>query len=167
VAATVAADVLPTTVTTRAITFSYPNGWSRTDWDQPSSFAYMVAAVSNHALKTPCTHSLMSWSCGQPVDQVQAGTLLVEWWQNAFPGWTFAAQTGTAFTVGGFPAKMQDPADLTTVCPNLSAESAMQVIIDRPEATGNYFAFTACFKGPAVAAEKSEALDILASAQFK
>lgn len=154
------------TVTVQAITFSYPWGWPRTQWDQSSSFTYMVAAISNHSLKTPCTHYAGGWSCGPPVDSLQPGTLMVMWWQNAFPTWTLDAQAGEPTSVAGLPAKVQDPAHRQLVCPSLGADSALRVQIERPGVTSNYFQFDACFKGPGVEAEKSEAQAILSSAHF-
>jgi hypothetical protein len=98
---------------------------------------------------------------------MQAGTLIVEWWQNGFPGWTLSAQPGRDASIKGMRAKVQDPADLRDVCPNIAADSAMQVLIERPQATDNYFAFDACFKGPGIDAEKSQAQAILNSASFR
>ena len=153
------------TVTTSAITFSYPADWSRTAWDSRGSFTYMVAAVSNRTLKSPCVVSLMYSSCGAPVATLEPATLLVEWWENGFPSWNFADQPGVAFKLDGLDAKMQDPADMSQVCKQIGADSAIQVLIDR--GTANYFAFQACFKGPGIEAESSEAQAILHSAHFK
>jgi len=155
-------------VTTDRISFSYPTGWPRTQWNGPTPGGiYLVAAVSNHQLKTPCFQLADgSGGCGQPVDRLQPATLLVEWWEITNPGSTFAGQSGTPLVVGGLPAKSDDPAAVILVCPNLAADSAVQVSIQAPEATGNYFRFLACMSGPGVVAEKSEAMDILVSAQF-
>jgi len=154
-----------TTVNVSAITFSYPSGWSKTGWDAAGSFTYMVAAVSNGALKTPCTHSPMTVTCGPPIDQMDASTLLVEWWQNGFPGWDLAHQEGSPVQVDGLNGKIQDPADPKTVCTNIGADSALRVQIDR--GSSNYFEFDACFKGPGTATQKTEALTILNSGRFK
>jgi hypothetical protein len=153
-----------TTVTSLGITFSYPKGWSETGWYGFGTMSEAVDTVGNQAFKTSCNHSQ---TCDQPVDQMQPSTLIVEWWNNGFPGWSFAAQPGTPTTVDGSPAKRQDSADLG-VCSGLSADSALQVIIQPPGTpTDDWYSFVACFKGPGVAAEKSEALDILASARIR
>ena len=158
-------DTKHTTVRAEAVTFSYPAGWSITAWDSRSSFTYMVAAVSNQSLNTPCTHSLNSVSCGPPVDRLDRGAVLIEWWQNAFPTWSFDKQPGDPMVVDGLRAKRQDPAELASVCPAIGADSAMQVLVDRN--TANYFAFVACFRGPNIEAEHAQALAILASAHLK
>ena len=155
------------TVTAQAITFSYPSNWSRTQWDQPSSFSYLVAAVSNAPLRAPCTHTANSWSCGQPVMNMKSGMVMVEWWENGFPTWTLDAQPGRPATVRGFRAKIQDPANLKQVCSNIAGYSAMQVLVERPQAASNYFAFDACFKGPEIDGERVQAMAILDSARFK
>ena len=54
---------------------------------------------------------------------------------------------------------------MSQVCQQIGADSAIQVLIDR--GTANYFAFQACFKGPGIEAERSEAQAILHSAHFK
>jgi len=153
------------TVTTGAITFSYPAAWSRTQWDQPSSFTFMVAAVSNQPLKKPCTELANGWSCGQPVDSLQSGSVLIEWWTNGFPNWTLADQPGKETTVGGLPAKIQDPGDVPRVCGGIGADSALRVEIAR-SAQANYFEFDACFRGPGSDAERSFALAMLDGARF-
>jgi hypothetical protein len=53
------------------------------------------------------------------------------------------------------------------VCPSIGADSVMQIVVERPNAPGNFFAFDACFKGPGVDAERSEAMAIFNSARFK
>jgi len=153
------------TVTAAEITFSYPADWSRTAWDSRGSFTYMVAAVSNRTLKSPCVVSLMYSSCGAPVATLEPATLLVEWWEDGFPAWKLADQPGVALELDGLDAKVQDPADMSQVCQHIGADSAIQVLIDRGSA--NYFAFQACFKGPGIEAESSEAQAILHSAHFK
>jgi hypothetical protein len=158
-----------TTVTTGGITFSYPKGWSRTQWG-PEFVAYaggeLVAAVSNQEVRQPCHAFENGWTCGQPVDQMQPVSTLVEWWVGSFMGWTLEAQPGSPITVDGLPAKLQDPAD-PNACPHIGADSAMSVDIERPNAPGNYYTFVACFKGPGVPGERSEALAILRSGRFK
>jgi hypothetical protein len=125
----------------------------------------MVAAVSNQSLTSPCTHSINSVSCGPPLDRLERGAVLVMWWQNGWPTWSLADQPGDATTVDGLAAKRQDPANMTDVCVGLGADSAMQVLVDRDSA--NYFAFQACFRGPNIEAERTQALAILASARLE
>src|SRR5438067_13838986 len=110
------------TVTTSAITFAYPADWSRTAWDSRGSFTYMVAAVSNRTLKSPCVVSLMYSSCGAPVATLEPATLLVEWWEDGFPAWKLADQPGVAPELDGLDAKVQDRADMGQVCQHVVAD---------------------------------------------
>lgn len=165
---TVPSTALPVqTVSVEGITFSYPQGWARTQWDEQGSFTYMVAAVSNGPLKTPCSHHSNGWTCGPPVDSLRAGVLLVMWWRNGFPAWTLAAQPGDSTSIAGHKAKIQDPAQLQDVCPRIGADSALRVVVERADASDNFYQFDACFKGPGVDAERSEALAILRGAQLE
>ncbi len=90
------------------ITFSYPTGWYRTAASFPGSFSDMVAAVSNQPLRDPCTVSGNSFTCGEPLDSLKAGAVLVEWWSDGSPRWSIAGQPGTPATVDGLQARIQE-----------------------------------------------------------
>ena len=152
--------------TANAISFAHPEGWSRSAWSVPSSFTYMVAAVSNQQLKDPCFKSGNTFGCGPPLARLQPGALLVEWWENGFPTWSFARQAGSPMTVGGLQAKIQEGAGGSAACPRLGADRWISVVIERPTTTENYFQFVACMRGPGLAAERDAAMRILQSAHF-
>ena len=128
----------------------------------------MVAAVSNQSLRAPCTHTLNSVTCQPPVDRLDRGAVLVEWWQDGFPAWSLDEQPGDPTTVDGLRAKRQDPADLALACAGVAeADSAMQVVVEREAAADNYYRFVACFRGPGIETERATALAILASAHLE
>ncbi|NNM97482.1 MAG: hypothetical protein HKL89_07750 [Candidatus Dormibacteraeota bacterium] len=152
--------------TANAVSFAQPEGWSRAAWSSPSSFTFMVAAVSNQQLKEPCFKSGNTSGCGQPLAVLQPGALLVEWWENGLPTWSFARQAGSPMTVDGLHAKIQDGTGGTTTCSGLGADRWISVVIERPPTTDNYFQFVACMRGPGLAAERNAAMTILQSAHF-
>jgi len=153
-------------LTANAISFAHPAGWARAAWSSPSSFTFMVAAVSNQQLENPCFKSGNTFGCGQPLAQLQPGALLVEWWENGFPTWSFARQAGSPMTVDGLQAKIQQGAGGSTTCSGLGADRWISVVIERPPTTDNYFQFVACMRGPGLAAERKAAMTILQSAHF-
>ncbi len=149
-----------------AVSFAHPEGWSRAAWSFPSSFTYMVAAVSNQRLNNPCFKSGTTSVCGQPLARLQPGGLLAEWWQDGFPTWGYARQAGSPMTVDGLPAKIQDGAGGSNACSGLGADRWISVVIERPPTKDNYFQFVACMRGPGLAAERDVAMAILQSAHL-
>ncbi|MHB8324068.1 MAG: hypothetical protein ACYDEA_00285 [Candidatus Dormibacteria bacterium] len=152
--------------TANAVSFAHPEGWSRAAWSSPSSFTFMVAAVSNQQLKDPCFKSGNTSGCGQPLAHLQSGALLVEWWENGFPTWSFAQQAGSLMTVDGHEAKIQEGAGGSAACSGMGADHWISVVIERPSTTDNYFQFVACMRGPGLAAERDAAMTILQSANL-
>ncbi len=148
------------------VSFAYPRGWSRADWSGPSSFTYMVAAVSNQRLGDPCFRRGNGGGCGPPLRRLEPGALLVEWWVNSFPGWRLAAQPGAPTTVDRLPAKVIGGSQGALACSGLSAAAGITVSIASPGAPFNYYQFVSCMRGPGVAQERSLALAILRSGRF-
>jgi hypothetical protein len=152
---------------TTALTFDYPSGWSNVSWGSfPSSFSYMVAALSNQRLHSPCVHHGNVFSCGQPLGRLQPAAMLVEWWEDGFPGWQLADQPGAAISVDGVPAKMERGPSASPNCRGLGASLGISVVVARPQAPGNYFQFIACLRGPQLSRETSLALEMLDSARL-
>ena len=150
------------------VSFTYPQRWSRVH-GSPSSFTDMVAAVSNHDLTDPCFTSGDTSSCGQPLASLQAATLLVEWWEDGYPGWSLGSQPGRTTTVDGLPGKIRQGGPATVgsgICYRLGADRWITVVIGRPTTTDNYFQFVVCMKGPGLALERSAAMRILQTAHL-
>ncbi len=148
------------------LSYSYPRGWSVVAWSGPSSFSFMVAAISNERLRSPCFHHGNVGGCGQPLGGLQPAAMLVEWWENADPRWQLDDQPGAPLSVDGLPARMEQGANAIPVCRGLGAGSGVSVVVARPQAPGNYFEFTACMRGPHLGDETSLAMAMLNSARF-
>jgi len=148
------------------ITFSYPIGWYRTTESFPSSFTDMVAAVSNQPVHDPCAVSGNSITCGQPLDSLEPGGLLIEWWEDGFPQWSIASQPGTPTTVAGLQARLQAASAPGSECPtDLGADTSINVVIART-VSNNYYEFVACIRGPETNIQVSTAMAILHSVEF-
>jgi len=147
------------------ISFSSPAGWYRTAASDQSSFTDMVAAVSNEPLRDPCSVSGNSFTCGTPLDSLQEGALLVEWWSNGFPTWSIDNQPGTPTTVDGLPARFQQTSGSGGACIGLGATTSITVVIANGP-SGDYYEFDACMRGPNQALQISTATALLNSAAF-
>ena len=148
------------------LSYSYPSGWSTASWSSPSSFTFMVAAISNQRLRNPCFHHGNVYGCGQPLGSLQPGAMLVEWWENGDPRWLLADQPGSPISVDGLPAKMEQGASALPACSGLEATGAISVVVARPQAPGNYWEFLACMRGPHLSRQTSLAMAMLNSARF-
>ena len=147
------------------ISFTSPAGWYRTEASLQGSFTDMVAAVSNEPLRDPCSVSGNSFTCGQPLDSLQEGALLVEWWNDGFPTWSIDNQPGTPTTVDGLPARYQQTPGSSGQCAGLGATTTMTVVIANGP-SGDYYEFDACMRGPNQALGISTATAILNSVVF-
>lgn len=152
-------------VTTGAISFAYPAGWSRKAWPGASSFTYLAAAVSNQQLMDPCFKRGRTSGCGQPISRLGAGALLAEWWEDGFPSWSLAKQPGSPIQADGLQGKVQQLGADQGDCLGLGADSSLHVVVLSPTA-GNYFQFVACMKAPGITQVPGEAMAILKSSRF-
>jgi hypothetical protein len=130
------------------ITLSVPSSWGAGEaWTQPSSFTDLVDSFSNQSLSAPCMTQSSGFSCGPPLTSLQSGALLVEVWQNAYPGWTLSSQPGTATVVSGLPARTSDQTGPHGLCSGLGGDRTRSEVIARPDAVGNYFEIDICSRG--------------------
>ncbi|MGD0449314.1 MAG: hypothetical protein ABSB36_12040 [Candidatus Dormibacteria bacterium] len=147
------------------VSFTSPAGWYRTTASEQGSFTDMVAAVSNEPLRDPCSVSGNSFTCGQPLDRLQEGAILVEWWNNGFPTWSIDNQPGAPTTVDGLPARLQQTPGSSGQCAGLGATTTLTVVIANGP-SGDYYEFDACMRGASQALEISTATAILNSVVF-
>ena len=148
--------------------FSYPAEWQRVGAPLSGSFVWMTAAVSNQALEQPCTKSVgpasTTVTCGPPIDRLVAGGLLVEWWQDGFPGFRFDSVPGYPATVDGRPVKISEEDGALQECSGTGAARTIRAVI--PRAPDNYFVFAACLGSRDGEDQRQAALRILRSAQI-
>jgi hypothetical protein len=136
------------TVDDHLISLSVPSDWGTGEaWTQPSSFTDLVDSFSNQSLSAPCMTQSDGFECGPPLSSLQRGALLVEVWQNAFPGWTLDSQPGTATVVSGLPARVSDQTGAHGLCSQLGADRTRSEVIARPDAEGNYLEIDICSRG--------------------
>jgi hypothetical protein len=130
------------------ISLSVPANWGAGEaWTQPSSFTDLVDSFSNQSLSAPCVTQSAGFTCGPPLTSLDSGALLVEVWQNAFPGWTLNSQPGTPTVVSGLPARVSDHTGAHGLCSSLGADRTRSEVIARPNAEGNYLEIDICSRG--------------------
>ena len=153
-----------TTFRNAYLQFRYPQNWRALQFpDSGELHFHPMLYLSTQPGHNPCNQTGLSVTCGWPVDQLQPSGVLVQWENKGFPGWSLATQTGTSIHVDGRPAREQTakPGD----CRSIGADETVSVEIARPMAD-NWTAFTACLRGPNLAASEQKIAAVLASTRF-
>jgi hypothetical protein len=146
--------------TTRAVdrgqvSLSVPLNWNAGEpWLSPNSFTDLVASFSNQPLSPPCMTGPMSLTCGPPLTSLGSGAVLVEVFQNAFPGWTIDSQRGSPTMVSGLQARV----GAQGACDGLRADAEHTIVVAL-STPSNYIEITICSRG----ADDAVATRILAS----
>lgn len=145
--------------------FRYPVGWRA----QPpgansvSLHFHPIVFVSDQPTGDACRAEGTTLRCGWPVSRLGRGGVLIVWENRGYPGWTLASAPGTTTSVGGRPARRH--VARPGVCAAIGADETLQVAIARP-LKSNWTSFTACLRGPALAAREREVDAVLASTTF-
>ena len=130
------------------VSLSVPANWNIGEaWVQPSSFDNLAGSFSNQSLSSPCSSGPSTLACGPPIASLQPGAVLVEVFQNGFPGWTLDSQTGTSTTVSGLPAKLAVETGAHDYCAGLGGDRTRSLLVAYPGAVGNYFDIEICSRG--------------------
>jgi hypothetical protein len=129
----------------------YPATWRAYSYSNDySSFSTTIVYLSNVRVHDPCvTHTTpqaTTTRCGQPVNHLAPGSVLVSWSANGFPGWSFAKARGTPISVDGHRAKLLRK---KSTC-RIRADEEIDVTVQRRPADNWYFV-RACIRGPGTA----------------
>jgi hypothetical protein len=145
------------------VRFDYPSCWTPVHNVEVSTMSSSLVDLSNEAMQDPCTTTASSTACGWPLTKLAAEGVLVRWSSNGFPGWSLQQAPGTSLTVGGLPAREQvsQPGN----CGSIGADETIAVEVART-VPSNYYAMTACLRGPDQTQAASQVQQILASTTF-
>jgi hypothetical protein len=129
----------------------YPAGWRTYHYSNDNSnFTSVIVYLSNVRLHDPCvtrkTPQAVTTTCGQPVDHLRPGSILVSWSANGFPGWSFAKARGTPTRIDGHRAKVLRK---HATC-RIRADVEIDVTGER-RAKDNWYLGRACIRGPGTA----------------
>lgn len=119
--------------------------------------------LSSQPVHPPCHSQRSATVCGWPLERLRPGGALIVWENRGFPGWSLRTTQGTSVRIGGRPAKqtVMQPGE----CAAIGADETIAIEIERP-IPDNWTAFTACLRGPGLAATEREVDAVLASTHF-
>jgi hypothetical protein len=143
--------------------FDYPDCWTATHNVEASTFSTSLIDLSNEALRDPCTTTASSSACGWPLTNLAADGVLVRWSSSGSPGWSLQQAPGPSLTISGLPAREQvsQPGD----CGTIGADETIAVEVART-VPYNYYAMTACLRGPDLTQAASQVQQMLTSTTF-
>jgi hypothetical protein len=145
------------------LVFRYPSAWTSYEFPLPGSLHFHpMVYVSTQPGHNPCRQRANATICGWPIERLRANGVLIVWENRGMPGWSLASAPGRAVRVGGRSAK--SAIARPGVCSSIGADETVQVAIGR--SNSNWTAFTACLRGPDLAARKREVDALLASTRF-
>jgi len=143
--------------------FDYPTCWTPVHNDEVSTFSTSLVDLSNEPMQDPCTTTASSSECGWPLTNLVTDGVLVRWSSNGTLGWSLQQDPGTSLTVGGLAAReeVSQPGD----CGSIGADETIAVEAART-APDNYYAMTACLRGPDLTQTASQVQQMLTSTTF-
>jgi len=103
-------------------------------------------------------------TCGEPIDHLQPGSVLISWSSQTSLGWNLRHAQGTPLRVGGSPAKL----DVTHESCGIDADERMDVVIAIPgRADGDsWYQLDACINGPGTSTTELEVRQLLRTVRF-
>lgn len=149
----------------KGLSFAYPSSWHAQRYEFVSTFFAALVYLSNQPMRPPCTTTTndqeTSISCGRPVRELQPGGIVAWWGAGGMPTWRFQDQSGSPMRVSGRAAKISISSPGT--CQDIGASESITVIVQRPRIPDNYFAITACLKGPDIEVLEHQARAVIDS----
>jgi hypothetical protein len=149
------------------VSFRFPASWTPHRYRWLSTMRSVIVYLSNQAMHDPCEPSGGSTTCGQPIDRLGSGRVLVTWTENGNPAWnfkTFKQSEGRLVTVGGRPAKLLVETS-GRPCGSIDADELIEVVI--PNGRYNWYEMDACIRGPDVTTAESQVRAMLHTVQFR
>ena len=148
------------------LSFRYPASWQRATWsDEVSSFAVPIVSLSTGQQRQPCIMVTVSGgqalTCGDPVEALAPGGVLVSWDADGFPGFDLRNPN---VTVAGRPALQTTSTD-DGWCAALGGTEGITVLIPR-HAPYTWYQMNACLRGPGLAPQKAEISAMLRTVQI-
>jgi hypothetical protein len=145
--------------------FRYPQAWRTLEFPNSGELHFHpMLYLSTQPGHDPCRQTGLSVTCDWPVDRLQTSGVVALWENRGYPGWTLATQQGTRVVVGGRPARQQIARPGS--CRTIGGDETVSVEIARP-LQSNWTAFTACLRGPNLAAHERQVAVLLASTRFR
>jgi hypothetical protein len=146
------------------LVFGYPPAWKPTVFTITGTLHFSpMVYLSSQPVHHPCHSQQSATVCGWPLDRLRPGGTLIVWENRGFPGWSLRTTQGTSVRIGGRLAKQT--VTRPGQCAAIGADETIAVEIERP-IPDNWTAFTACLRGPGLAATERQVDALLASTKF-
>jgi hypothetical protein len=153
------------------VSFHYPTAWRRSTYSVVSSFTVLITYLSTEPLHNPCRTTRdaqsITQTCGQPLERIRPGGVLVRWQRAGKPGIGITRYPGVRDTIDGHPARVATtPADPSCAAlgGNLSVDAVIaSQILNSPDST---IEMTACLTGSNTQQAQAAVERMLTSAHF-
>jgi hypothetical protein len=128
------------------LSFRYPATWHAGTWNDVSSFTAPIVYLSTGQQYDPCTVTTSpgekTVTCGDPMDTLAPGGVLVRWDLDGFPGFRLTKPNAT---IAGRPALETKTSG--GWCASLGGTETISVIIPRDQ-PDNWYGLNACLSAP-------------------
>jgi hypothetical protein len=148
----------------RYLAFRHPASWKAYPfrWNGGLHFRPLLY-VSTQPVRDPCHRQGAAVECGWPLSRLQPDGVLITWENRGFPGWSLGKISGAPLRVDGRAAKRT--VTRPGACSAIGADATIEVEIARA-LPSNWTNFTACVRGPHLAASERAVDELLATTQF-
>lgn len=129
------------------LAFRYTAAWRAYTWSSDvSSFSALIVFLSNERIGDPCSRTGDTMTCGEPIQRLGAGGVLVRWSAGGFPDWH--APAPDTVIAGRRAAETRSAA--AGWCADLGGSEAITAVI--PTVPDNWFEMDACLRAPGASA---------------
>lgn len=145
------------------LTFTHPVAWKAYPFRWPGELHFRpLVYLSTQPVHNPCATTGNTTTCGFPVQRLEPGGVLVTW--NASNPPAVGLGPGAQTRVGGRPARRVDTAE--GICSSIGADRTIEVLVETSPPPSTLTEFTACLRGPGLAANVARVDALLASTKF-
>jgi hypothetical protein len=128
--------------------FDYPSAWTLSQFpDDVSSFAMLLAVISNRPVHDPCVTDANSITCDQPLDGLDSGGVLIKWSYQSGIGTLFATRPGSPTVIDGKRSIITTNPTTDPQCAGIP-DTAYELDAYIPQSPGNGWVMTACLATP-------------------
>lgn len=146
------------------LAFRYPAAWKPFVFQVSGTLHFdPMLYLSSQPAREPCHKHRPETVCGWPVDRLRPGGALIVWENRGAPAWSLASVPGAYVKIGGRRAKRE--LSRPGKCAAIGADETIEATITRP-IPHNWTDFTACLKGPGLAASERRIDALLGSTRF-
>jgi hypothetical protein len=147
--------------------FDYPSAWTLSNFpDDVSSFSMLLAVISSQPVRDPCVTQANSMTCGQPLNGLDSGGVLIKWSEQSGHGTVFAAPSGSPTVIDGKESIITTNPTTDPQCARIP-NSVYELDAYIPRSFGDGWVMTACLAAPIAPPTLATITAMLHSLQFE